>query len=245
MACHLFAALSSEVLQNPVVFWYVVSLGVFIIAIIILTNVKWITGKVLAAHPAETCLRQEQGFIYLTSETRKGGENFSHVFPSSADSYTSLSLANTHPLCTFVPGSPIPSNPSCLVHLGVRNLSWNAWGAAGGAVQLRCAQGTAQLCPRQEEEQLRLKGAPRHSPPAPRLCYQRCWQPPSLTPHFLRNHCLEKPSSMARHPFLAQKEEVDFQTDLAFLLLLEVAVSCRGMEEAQDSASKILEIWGS
>lgn len=73
MAFQIFGAASYEVLQNPVVFLCVVCLGFFIIAIIILTAVKWIAEKVSAEHPAETCLGQEQGFIYLTSETREGG----------------------------------------------------------------------------------------------------------------------------------------------------------------------------
>lgn len=67
MAFQIFGATSYEVLQNPV--WCVF---VFIIVIIILTTVKWIAEKVSAEHPAETCLGQEQGFIYLTAETRKG-----------------------------------------------------------------------------------------------------------------------------------------------------------------------------
>lgn len=146
-------------LQNPVVFWYVVCLGFFVIAIIILTTVKWITGKVLAAHRAETCLRQEQGFVYLTSETGKGGGNFSLWCPFSAEPCTSLYLNNIHPLCTFVPGSPAPSNSSFLVYLRVRNLSWSAWGASGGAAEPRCAPG-------RERSSSGWREHPGHSPPA-------------------------------------------------------------------------------
>lgn len=151
MAFQLFGAPSSEVFAKPCSFLVCCLFGFFCYCYYH-TTVKWITGKVLAAHRAETCLRQEQGFVYLTSETGKGGGNFSLWCPSSAESCTSLYLNNIHPLCTSVPGSPAPSNPSFLVYLGVRNLSWSAWGASGGAAEPRCAPGTAQVCPRQGEE---------------------------------------------------------------------------------------------
>lgn len=129
--------------KNPVVFLCVVCLGFFIIAIIILTAVKWIAGKVSAQHPAETCLGQEQGFIYLTSETRMGGGSLPRTCPSSAEHCTSVCVANIPSLGTSLPGSSAPAWPSAL-------LPW--------------ATGAEELLPKMHQAPLRE----RHSSPLPR-----------------------------------------------------------------------------
>lgn len=67
----MFQGTCSEAYTKPCGFLFSCLFGFFIIIIMMLTTAKWITEQASAEHWAETCLGQEQVFIYLTLEMGK------------------------------------------------------------------------------------------------------------------------------------------------------------------------------
>lgn len=187
----------------------------------------------MAAHRAETCLRQEQGFIYLTSETRRGGGNSSHTCPSSAEPCTSLNLTNIHPLCTSGMAGEVP-DPQ--VHQGFEGAGEPEVQVCSSTAQVcpssaQVCPSSAQVCPKHAQVcassaqvcpssawcvpagrgAAQAGGSSPGTVPAPQLC---CWQPPACPLPFQGIGAL----GALLH---GQVEGADCQTDLAFLLLLE------------------------
>lgn len=160
--------------------------------------------------------------FYLFNFRNKEGMREFHTCPFSAKHCTSVYLASIHSLSTSLPGSSAPIRPP---------------------VFLPCAPGGEELLPkclRHSWGSSRLTSAPRREwscsgwrravdmcPSAPACPWRaECSQPPSLTPHFWR--CISafaSPSRWTGHPLPAQVEGFVFQTALAFLIVLERAIT--------------------